>query len=343
VLLLPRELEAFVQRDQAQDLLRAPNVVAVDPPRLPYGAYGRLPMALADALAATQARRLLRSLRRRGGEPRVVVIFHPLQYPLARTLVGRTGAEVWYGRWDRYERAPVAGARMRTRLEELHSLAAQRAELIFVASDELVRLEREAGRDALLATNPADSFPAVDPQGTVVAVSLGHLGHRNDWALVRAVADELDERLVLLLIGRWYDDECGEDPDYRACREHPSLVWLGHRSDAEAARLILAADVGVVPFKRDDFNDAGLPNRILKYARLGRRSVSLDLPGVRTWERAVTAVPDAPAFARALLEHAGARARPDLELREWALRQNAASQNAPLWDRLEALGIAVRG
>jgi hypothetical protein len=232
---------------------------------------------------------------------------------------------------------------MRTRLEELHSLAAQRAELIFVASDELVRLEREAGRDALLATNPADSFPAVDPQGTVVAVSLGHLGHRNDWALVRAVADELDERLVLLLIGRWYDDECGEDPDYRACREHPSLVWLGHRSDAEAARLILAADVGVVPFKRDDFNDAGLPNRILKYARLGRRSVSLDLPGVRTWERAVTAVPDAPAFARALLEHAGARARPDLELREWALRQNAASQNAPLWDRLEALGIAVRG
>jgi hypothetical protein len=342
VLLLPRELEAFVQRDQAEDLLRAPNVVAVDPPRLPYGAYGRLPMPAADALAATQARRLLRSLRRHGGEPRAVVIFHPLQYPLARALIGRSGAELWYGRWDRYERAHVAGEAMRARLEELHSLAAERAELIFVASDELVRLEREAGREALLATNPADSFPAPDPQGTVVAVSLGHLGHRNDWRLVRAVADELGERLVLLLIGRWYDEECAGDADYRACREHPSLVWLGRRSDAEAARLILTADVGVVPFKRDEFNDAGLPNRILKYARLGRRSVSLDLPGVRTWERAVTAVPDAPAFASALLEHAGARTRPDLELREWALRQNAASQNAPLWERLESLGIAAR-
>ena len=343
VLLLPRELGAFVQREQAEDLLRSSGVVAVDPPRLPYGAYGRLPAALGDALAATQARRLLRALRRRGGEPRVVVIFHPLQYPLARAVIGRsTGAELWYGRWDRYERAHVAGEAMRGRLEELHALAAQRAALIFVASHELVRLEREAGREALLATNPADSFPAPDPESTVVAVSLGHLGHRNDWALLRTVADELGERLVLLLIGRWYDDECAGDEDYRACREHPSLVWLGHRSDAEAARLILTADVGIVPFKRDAFNDAGLPNRILKYARLGRRTVSLDLPGTRTWERAVTAVPDAPAFARALLEQAGARARPDLELREWALRQNAASQNGPLWDRLERLGVASR-
>ena len=38
VLLLPRELDSFVQREQAEDLLRAPGVVAVDPPRLRYGA-----------------------------------------------------------------------------------------------------------------------------------------------------------------------------------------------------------------------------------------------------------------------------------------------------------------
>ena len=52
VLLLPRELERFILRDQAEDLLRAPDVVAVDPPRLPYGAFGRMPRAAADALAA---------------------------------------------------------------------------------------------------------------------------------------------------------------------------------------------------------------------------------------------------------------------------------------------------
>ncbi len=341
VLLLPRERGSFVQREQAEDLLRAPGVVVADPPRMPYGVFGRLPEAITGALAAGQARRLVRSLRRRRGEPRAVVIFHPLQYPLARAMISLCpGAELWYGRWDRYERAYDASPAMRERLDTLHALAAQRSALTFVVSDELVRLEQQAGREARLVTNPADSFPAPDPDGTVVAVSLGHLGHRNDWGLLRAVADELGERLVLLLIGQWYDAECASDPDYRACREHPSLVWLGRRSDAEAARLILTADVGVVPFKREPFNDAGLPNRILKYARLGRRTVSLDLAGTRTWSQAVTFADDAPAFAAALIEHAGARLRPDRELREWALRQDAVSQNAPLWERLEELGIA---
>ena len=45
VLLLPRELEQFILRDQAEDLLTAPGVVAVEPARVPYGAYLRLPAA----------------------------------------------------------------------------------------------------------------------------------------------------------------------------------------------------------------------------------------------------------------------------------------------------------
>jgi glycosyltransferase involved in cell wall biosynthesis len=342
VLLLPRPLERFILRSQAEDLLRAPHVVAVDPPRLPYGAYGRLPATAGDALAMRQSARLVRELRRHRGEPRAVVIFHPLQYPLARAIIGRCeGCELWYGRWDRYERAYDADARMRERLDELHALAAARSALTFVVSGALADLETQAGRPApAVIGQAADTFPAPDPEGTVVAVSLGHLGWRNDWALLRAVADRLGDRLVLLLVGAWQDGECGEDPDYVACREHPSLVWLGHQPDAAAARLILAADVGIVPFRREPFNDAGLPNRILKYARLGRRTVSPDLAGVRTWSRAVTVADGPEAFADALLAHAGARTRPDADLREWALSQTARVVNRPLWERLEDLGIA---
>jgi glycosyltransferase involved in cell wall biosynthesis len=116
-------------------------------------------------------------------------------------------------------------------------------------------------------------------------------------------------------------------------------VWLGSRSDEEAARLILCADVGVVPFKVEPFNDAGLPYRILKYARAGRHTVTPDLAGVRTWDRAVTTAADADAFAAALLQRAGQRTQPDLELRAWALEQTATAQNGPLWQRLRALGI----
>ena len=342
LLMLPRQLEGFILRDQAEDLLRADGVIAVDPPRMPYGAFARMPLALGDGVAARQARRLVRTLRRKVGEPRVVVIYHALQYQLGRAVTAQApGCELWYWRWDRFERAYDANERQRARLEELHEHAAERAAMVITVSDELARLEGVAGRRSTMVPLAADSFPAPHG-GDVVAVCIGHLGWRTDWALLRAVSERLGDRLVLLLAGEWHEDECRDDPDFAACREHPSLVWLGPREDREAARLILAADVGIVPFKVEPFNDAGLPYRILKYARLGRRTVSPELAGVHTWERAVTTAPDAAAFADALRAHAGARLRPDLELRAWALEQTARRQNEPLWQRMAQLGIDVR-
>ncbi len=336
LLLLPRPLEGFILEDQARDLLSADGVVAADPPRVRYGALARLPPALGDRLARATARRLLRTLR---GDLRAIAIFHPVQWPLAQALLdARPRAELWYGRWDRYEVAYDASPSMRRRLDDLHGRAAQRSALTFVASDKLAVLEREAGRDAQVVGLAADSFPAPDPGAAVVAVSLGHLGWRTDWALLRAVAERMPE-LVLLLVGDWHEDECSKDPDFAWCRAAPGLVWLGRRSDEEAARLILCADVGILPFRVEPFNDAALPYRILKYARLGRRTISPELAGVHTWDAAVTTVADADAFVSALRAHAGARLRPDEELRAWALRQTARTVNGPLWERLRELGL----
>jgi glycosyltransferase involved in cell wall biosynthesis len=228
---------------------------------------------------------------------------------------------------------------MRRRLAALHEAAAERSALTFVVSGKLAELEREAGREAQLLGLAADSFPAPEPGTAIIAVSLGHLGWRTDWALVRAVAERLPE-LVLLLVGAWHEDECKDDPDFHWCRRAPNLVWLGRRSDEEAARLILCADVGILPFRVEPFNDAALPYRILKYARLGRRTISPELAGVHTWDRAVTTAADADAFAAALRAQAGARVRPDAELRAWALEQTAERVNAPLWERLRELGVA---
>ncbi len=269
-----------------------------------------------------------------------MVIYHPLQLPVAEALVAATGAELWYARWDRYERAHDAAPALRARLEALHERAARTATLTFAVSGELQRLEREAGREAELVPLSADAFPAPDPRGTVVAVSLGHLGHRVDWALLRGVAQELGDDLVLLLVGAAHPEELEGDADFAACRAAPQLVWLGERSDAEAARLIACADVGIVPFRVEPFNDAGLPYRILKVARLGRRTVSPPLAGTRTWARAVDEADGPAAFAAALRAQAGRRAAPDLELRAWALAQTAESADAPLWARLAELGIA---
>jgi hypothetical protein len=337
LLLLPRPLEGFILEDQARDLLRAPGVVAADPPRVRYGAVARLPAPVRDTLARGTAKRLLRALH---GQLRAVAIFHPVQLPLALALLeAQPNAELWYGRWDRYELAYDASPAMRRRLAALHEAAAERSALTFVVSGKLAELEHEAGREAQLVGLAADSFPAPDPGGAVVAVSLGHLGWRTDWTLLRAVAERMPE-LVVLLVGAWHEDECASDEDFAWCRTAPNLVWLGRRSDDEAARLILCADVGILPFAVEPFNDAALPYRILKYARLGRRTISPELAGVHTWDRAVTTVPDADAFVAALREQAGMRTRPDMALRAWALEQTAERVNAPLWDRLHELGVA---
>ncbi len=334
VLLLPRALEQFILRDQAEDLLSAPGVVAIEPARISYGAYLRLPGPVADGLGATQARRV-----KLPGRPAAVVIFHPLQYPLARALISENPeCELWYWRWDRYEVAYDASSRRRARLDELHEQAMNRAALTVVVSGALGELEREAGRETVLVPLAADTFPAPDPGATVVAVSLGHLGHRTDWAMVRAIAEGMPE-LVLLLIGEAHPEESGADPDFQACRRAPNLIWLGRRDDEEAARLIACADVGIVPFERSEFNETALPYRILKYARLGRRTIAPPLAGVRTWAEAVTTASTPEEWIAALRASAGTRTRPDPALREWALAQTAHAQNAPLWERMEALGI----
>jgi hypothetical protein len=114
VLLLPVALERFALRDRAEDLLTAPGVVAVDPPRLSYGIVARVSDSVADSLAAVQARRM-----RLPGFPRVLIVFHPYQYPLARSLRDlHPDAELWYA---------SPGEPDDERRRALHALAVERA------------------------------------------------------------------------------------------------------------------------------------------------------------------------------------------------------------------------
>ena len=130
VLLLARRLEEFEFKGLARDLLRIPRVVALEPSKR------RVPRFLRDALPVRQARRL-----RFPGEPRLVALYHPREYPLARALCGRyEGAELWY-----FRPAP----------EALSALAPySRAELL-----ELDQLARERATESLLVTedgNPGE-------------------------------------------------------------------------------------------------------------------------------------------------------------------------------------------
>ena len=94
VLLLPGKLEGIALEAHPRDLLSIPRVIALEPSRV------RPPRFLRDSISLRQARRL-----RFPGQPRLLLLYHPAQYPLARALCARyEDLELWYvspGRQDR--------------------------------------------------------------------------------------------------------------------------------------------------------------------------------------------------------------------------------------------------
>src|SRR5689334_17386474 len=86
LLLLPSRLEDFELQAHARALLEIPRVIALEPSRVPT------PRFLRDAAGLRQARRL-----RFPGLPRMAVLYHPTQYPLARGLLTHyDDLELWY-------------------------------------------------------------------------------------------------------------------------------------------------------------------------------------------------------------------------------------------------------
>jgi hypothetical protein len=353
VLLLPRPVDQFVLGDHAQELIDTAGASVALPGRVPYGALLRARGPARTPLVAAIARELRGQIERESppgvaASDRILIAYHAIQWPVIEKLLGDgVAGTVWYCRWDRYEAAADAGG-ARKRLSRWNRALAARSSLTFCVSERLAQLEREAGREAIVVGLSADSFPRgpLEPglhgkkaisiaaqrmpgDGAPIAVSLGHLGRRTDWAWLRTAVERVPQ-LSLLLIGAWHEEEVGENPDYRWLREQPRVVWLGPLEDGDAAAVIAHADVGLVPFLRDDFNNAGLPTRILKYARLGRPTLAPPLTGAQTWERATTFVRTPDELVDALHLHTGRRHQPDLELRRWALDQTAAKMNQPL-------------
>lgn len=86
VLLLPGRLEGFALEGHARGLLSIPRVIALEPSSM------RTPRFLREVACQRQARRL-----RFPGWLRLLVLYHPAQYPLARALCAHyQDLELWY-------------------------------------------------------------------------------------------------------------------------------------------------------------------------------------------------------------------------------------------------------
>jgi len=124
VLLLPGRLEGFAREDHARGLLSIPRVVALEPSRV------RPPGFLRDAICQRQARRL-----RFPGRLRLLVLYHPAQYPLARALCAHyQDLELWYIPPGR-EALNAAGEAHAPDLAALDEMARERATQVLAANE----------------------------------------------------------------------------------------------------------------------------------------------------------------------------------------------------------------
>jgi hypothetical protein len=129
VLLLPQRLEEFALAEHARDLLRAPRVLALEPPRVSWSRLARLPPVLARRTAVRQAKRL-----KLPGQARVVILYDPLQTMMGLGLLGRyPDADLWYVRDG--ETRNEAEPELEERITELDELARRRAALVLSIGD----------------------------------------------------------------------------------------------------------------------------------------------------------------------------------------------------------------
>lgn len=127
LLLLPGQLEGLAMEAHARDLLAIPRVIALEPSRF------RTPRVMRDSAAARQAARL-----RLPGALRLVALYHPAQYPLARAVCSTyEQAELWYIAPD-HEALPAAGSAEAGELASFDQLARDRASCTLNVSGETV-------------------------------------------------------------------------------------------------------------------------------------------------------------------------------------------------------------
>jgi hypothetical protein len=124
LLLLPSGLEDFELQAHARGLLAIPRVLALEPSRV------RTPRFMRDAAGLRQARRL-----RFPGTPRLAVLYHPRQYPLARGLLTHyDGLDLWYVAPQR-EALEVPDQVEGRELEEFDQLAREKATTVLAIGE----------------------------------------------------------------------------------------------------------------------------------------------------------------------------------------------------------------
>lgn len=255
-----------------------PNLwVVPTPPAAPL--TRREPLAtLFQAVREAPLRTLLRRLDVR--QP-LLWLFHPTLWD----QVGRWGERlVLYHIVDEYT-AYTDNPALRAELAADERRLIARADLVFVTSEPL-RAAKSAlhptvhwvanGVDAAAFAGAA-ADPALAGLPRPVIGYVGALNRKIDLGLLRRVA-EAQRDATLLLVGPL--DRRVEMAEWEALLAQPNVVHAGPRPAAEVPAAVAACDIGLLPYRRNDWTAHINSLKLNEYLAAGLPVVAIDLPMV---------------------------------------------------------------
>lgn len=200
------------------------------------------------------------------------------------------------------------------RLAAAETRLAGASDLIVAVSEGATEKLRAQGYPAAYLPNGCDTAPFdgldqvpaagdVPLQGTIAGF-VGHLNGRTDLALLEGVADA---GLGLLLIGP--RDAAFEPQRFERLVARSNVAYLGPRPYADLPAYMKLIDVGLVPYRLNEFNRLSFPMKTLEYLAAGRPVVATSLPEIRALGTDLVALADGPGEFAAAAERQSALAR----------------------------------
>lgn len=255
------------------------------------------PRALRSLMRRVLVRRIRRRLPRRG--PLVLWTYSPL--PLIADVADALGADLLVYDWadDAAERVLFSSASRRRRIAAWEDAMAQRAEVVFVSSKELLDRRGSANRRTLLVPHggpppPAPRRPPPEAEA-IPRPRIGFVGTISTWLdidLLRAVAEARPEWSFVFVGAR--------RGRLNRLASLPNVTLTGPRRHEAVGGFLSAFDVALIPYRVAPATEAASPIKLHEYLAHGLPVVSTDLPEVRPFAPAVEIASDPEGFEAAI-------------------------------------------
>jgi len=225
-----------------------------------------------------------RKIKKIGLDGIVLWLYHPFDYPLLKWFKEKVFAVFdWAEEWADYFVEYSSGKKDRVRIFEERIV--RDADLVFVVSEELLRLARENNPNSYQLLDGTDyelfqresGYTPYDIRGIRKPI-LGYLGtikERTDLELVKFIAKSLPT-VSLVFIG----DIHYRSIDLNCLGDCENIYFLGGKDYEELGNYAKFFDVCILPYKRV----SSPPTKIFDYLATGKPVVSTDLPAMARYK-----------------------------------------------------------